>query len=294
MKAFAYRVATSEENATKLLGEKALPLAGGTSLLNLMKNYVLQPDTVVSITRIPGYDKIEPAAGSVKIGANVRLADIASSADIQKGYPALAQAALNVASPQIRNMGTIGGNLCQRPSCWYFTQESFDCLKRGGTTCPAKEGENEYHAIFGNDGPCVMAHPSSLAPALVALGAKVRVAGPAGAKEFDFFTPKTAAQRETIRPERDRTHGIWRRAPQRDLEVRPGSERLALEHRVGGFEGRGGFARMRAFARGRGPRAACPGRRDGLTYMQESARLRTRRGGRHAPAKRYKEDRARP
>ncbi len=202
MKAFAYRVATNEENATKLLGEKALPLAGGTSLLNLMKNYVVQPDTVVSITRIPGYDKIEPAAGSVKIGANVRLADIASSADIQKGYPALAQAALNVASPQIRNMGTIGGNLCQRPSCWYFTQEAFDCLKRGGTTCPAKEGENEYHAIFGNDGPCVMAHPSSLAPSLVALGARVRIAGPAGAKEVPieelFVTPKTAAQRETI------------------------------------------------------------------------------------------------
>lgn len=202
MKAFAYRVAKSEEEACKLLGEKAVAIAGGTSLLNLMKNHVVQPDTVVSISRLSGCDKIEPAAAGLKVGANVRIADLAASAEVKKGYPALAQAAANVASPQIQHMGTIGGNLCQRPSCWYFTQEAFDCLKRGGSTCPAREGENEFHAILGNDGPCVMVHPSSLAPALVALGARVRIAGPAGAREVGieelFVLPKTNPRAETV------------------------------------------------------------------------------------------------
>jgi xanthine dehydrogenase YagS FAD-binding subunit len=202
MKAFAYRVASSEGDAAKLLGEKSLPIAGGTNLLNLMKTYVLQPDTVVNIKLIPGTDKVEQAGDGLKIGANVRLSDLAASEAVQKGYPALAEAAGEVGTPQIRNMGTVGGNLCQRPYCWYFTQEVFDCLKRGGTTCPAKEGENEFHAILGNDGPCVIVHPSSIAPALVAYGARVRIAGSAGAREVpieEFFVgPKTNVQRENI------------------------------------------------------------------------------------------------
>jgi xanthine dehydrogenase YagS FAD-binding subunit len=202
MKAFAYKVASSEESAVKLLGEKSLAIAGGTNLLNLMKNYVLQPDAIVNIKQIPGTDKIEEAGGGLKIGANVRIADVAASEAIRKGYPALAEAADKVGTPQIRNMGTVGGNLCQRPYCWYFTQEVFDCLKRGGSTCPAKEGENEFHAIFGNDGPCVIVHPSSLAPALVAFGARVRIAGAAGAREVpieEFFVdPKTNARKENI------------------------------------------------------------------------------------------------
>ena len=131
-----------------------------------MKNYVLQPEVLVDIKKIPGTTGIEFVSGSVKIGANTIIADIAAHERIQKEYPALAQAAGGIATPQIRNMATLGGNLCQRPYCWYFTQEVFDCLKRGGTTCPAKKGENEYHAIFENDGPCVIVHPSTSAPAL--------------------------------------------------------------------------------------------------------------------------------
>jgi CO/xanthine dehydrogenase FAD-binding subunit len=241
MKAFAYRVATSEENACKLLGEKALPLAGGTSLLNLMKNYVLQPETVVSITKIPGCDQIEAAPPGLKIGANARIADIASHAEIVKSYPALAQAAQNVASPQIRNMGTIGGNLCQRPSCWYYSQEAFDCLKRGGTTCPAKDGENEFHAILGNDGPCVMVHPSSLAPALIVLGAKVRIASPAGAKEIaleEFFVaPKANPQRGGPDPV---ARAGGRGGPQGEADL--GGDRQ-------GSRGRGGGGREAAVAK---------------------------------------------
>jgi xanthine dehydrogenase YagS FAD-binding subunit len=202
MKSFAYKVAASEAEAAQLLGDKAVALAGGTSLLNLMKSYVVQPETVVSITRISGLEQVEAAGAGHRIGANVRLGDLAAHPDIQKAYPALAQAAANVASPQIQHMGTVGGNLCQRPNCWYFTQEIFDCLKRGGSTCPAKEGENEFHAILGNDGPCVHAHPSSLAPALIALAAKVRIAGPGGAREVsldEFFVgPGTNIARETI------------------------------------------------------------------------------------------------
>ena len=202
MKAFAYQVATSEEHAASLLGEKAVALAGGTNLLNLMKSYVVQPDTVVSITRLPGSSKIEAIDGGLKLGANVRLVDIAESPDVRKLYRALAEAADNVASPQIRHMGTLGGNLCQRPYCWYFTQEGFDCLKRGGTTCPAKDGDNEFHAVLGTDGPCVATHPSSLAPALVALDAKVRIVGPKGAREIPveelFVLPKVDPKRETV------------------------------------------------------------------------------------------------
>jgi xanthine dehydrogenase YagS FAD-binding subunit len=167
-----------------------------------MKNYVVQPDMVVSITRIPNLEKIEVLADKLTIGANARLDDIESHTAVREQYPALAQAIAHLGTPQIRNQGTLGGNLCQRPSCWYFTQEAFECAKRGGASCPAREGENEFHAIFGNDGPCVMAHPSSVAPALIVLGAVVRVTGPGGAKEVSiekfFVTPKEDVRKETI------------------------------------------------------------------------------------------------
>lgn len=206
MKAFTYRIASSEENACKILGEqpeKSLPIAGGTSLLNLMKDYVLQPDVLVNIKQIPGTDKIEAtSSGGLKIGANVRIADIFHSEAIVKGYPVLAQAARGIGTPQIRHQATLGGNLCQRPYCWYFTHESFECLKKGGSGCPAKEGENEFHAIFETDGPCVIVHPSSLAPALVVLGAKARIVSPSGAREVpldEFFVgPKVNVRKENV------------------------------------------------------------------------------------------------
>ena len=205
MKAFTYRVASSEENACKILGEKpekSLPLAGGTSLLNLMKDYVLQPEVLVNIKRIPGTDKIEAAQAGLRIGANVRIADIFHNDAVVKSYPALAQAARGVGTPQIRHQATLGGNLCQRPYCWYFTHEAFECLKKGGSACPAKDGENEFHAIFETDGPCVIVHPSSLAPALVVFGAKVRIASPSGAREVPieefFVTPKVNVRKENV------------------------------------------------------------------------------------------------
>jgi xanthine dehydrogenase YagS FAD-binding subunit len=203
MKAFTYKSATTEDQAVKALGANALALAGGTSLLNLMKERVLEPEVLVNIKDIRGLGRIEAAADGLKIGANATLASILEHEGVRKSYPALAQAIEDLATPQIRNMGTLGGNLCARTPCWYYMHETFSCAKAGrGNTCPAKEGDNEYHAIFATDGPCVSVHASSAAPALIALGAKVRVVGAAGARELDlekFFTlPKDGVQKENV------------------------------------------------------------------------------------------------
>lgn len=192
MKAFTYHAPASEQEAVKLLGAKALPLAGGSSLLNLMKERVLEPDALVNLKGIAGLDKIEKGAVGPKIGANVTLTALLEYGELMKSHPALAQALESVATPQIRNVATLGGNLCAKTPCWYYAHDGFACPKKGDpVACPAKEGENEYLAIFKTDFPCVSVHASSLAPALIALDAKVRVAGPGGARELplaEFFT----------------------------------------------------------------------------------------------------------
>ena len=184
MKAFTYVNAAGEKEALAALGPdrgKFLPLAGGMDLLALMKDYIAQPERVVNVKNLDRTIRKSPAGG-LRIGAAVTLADLISDADARRMYPALVQAAEEVGTLQIRNLGTIGGNLNQRPRCWYFRNEEFDCLKKGGSRCFAVDGENQYHAIFG-DGPCHIVHPSSLAPAIVALDARFRVAGPAGERE---------------------------------------------------------------------------------------------------------------
>jgi xanthine dehydrogenase YagS FAD-binding subunit len=203
MRAFSYRSASSAENAAKWLGAKALPLAGGSSLLNLIKEEVLEPDTLVNIKDIPQTVGIEDADGGLRIGANTTIATILESEKVKKDYPALWQAVYNVGSPQIRNVGTLGGNLCTRPiTCWYYAHRAFDCLKRTGNTCPARDGENDHHAILDNDSSCVMVHPSSSAPALVVHGATVRVTGADGAREVEiekfFVSPRADPRRETV------------------------------------------------------------------------------------------------
>ena len=189
MKSFKYTAPSSEKEACRLLGESALALAGGSNLLNLMKNRVLEPDVVVDIKQTSPAE-IEKTDSGLKIGANVTLAEILADQHLKESYPVLHQAVANVATPQLRNRATIGGNLCARPACWYFTSERFDCFKKGSSECPARDGENEFHAIFGTTGPCVMVHPSSAAPALLALNAGVEIAGPDGsrsAKLAEFF-----------------------------------------------------------------------------------------------------------
>jgi len=167
------------------------PIAGGQDLLTTMKDYITRPTRVVNLKGIRGLDKIESdGKGGLRIGALATLAQLEESPVVRRGFPGLAEAAHSVGTPQIRNLGTVGGNLCQRPRCWYFRLEEVVCLKKGGTECYAATGENKYHAIFGG-GPSYIVHPSDLAPMLVALGASVTVAGAAGQRTIaldKFFT----------------------------------------------------------------------------------------------------------
>src|ERR1700690_40790 len=199
MKEFEWANAESVDEAVKLLAEvqaddsyeAARPIAGGQDLLTTMKERVLRPSRVVNLKTIPGLNNLEFDAGTgLKIGALVKLHEIETNPDIIKNYTGLSQAAHSIASVQLRIQGTVGGNLCQRTLCWYFRLEEVTCLKKGGDTCYAKEGENKYHAIFGG-GPSYIVHPSDLATMLVALDATVTVTGPKGKRDLplsEFFT----------------------------------------------------------------------------------------------------------
>ena len=155
------------------LEETAVVKAGGIDLLDLMKEGLLKPRRIVNLRGIPGLDRVvEQPDGSVRIGAMVTLAKLASHPVIIRRYLALADVARNSASPQIRNVATLGGNLLQRPRCWYFRSAHHHCARKGGEVCFAFGGENQYHAIFDHDG-CAIVHPSTSATALVALGASV-------------------------------------------------------------------------------------------------------------------------
>jgi xanthine dehydrogenase YagS FAD-binding subunit len=175
--------------------------AGGTDLLGCLRDRVYSATKLVSLN---GLDELrgvsELSNGGLRIGALTTLAEIAAHPLIQKRYHALSAAAGAAASPQLRNQGTIGGNLCQRPRCWYFRGD-FPCARKGGDTCFAKEGENQLHAILGGD-VCVMVHPSDTAPALMALDASVRLVSPRGSRTLAldaFFVPATKDYtRETV------------------------------------------------------------------------------------------------
>lgn len=177
-------------------------MAGGQDLLSEMKDRLVEPDAVVNLKHIPGMDRIEYLRGKgLSIGALVKVADIAESQIVRGHFPALAMAAESVASPQIRHAGTMGGNLCQRPRCWYYRNEQIVCLKKGGDRCYAEAGENKYNAILGG-GPSYIVHPSDTATALVALDASVTIAGPKGSRVVPlvkFFTlPTVNVRRENI------------------------------------------------------------------------------------------------
>jgi xanthine dehydrogenase YagS FAD-binding subunit len=178
MKAFNHvNAKTLAEAKTALTGGKANLIAGGTDLIGLLKDNVLPtyPATLINIKTIPGLDYIKEEAGTLKIGAATRLADIAGNPAVNQKYTALAQAASRVGTPHVRDMGTIGGNLAQLHRCWYFRkpENRFNCIRKGGTTCFAMTGDNRYHSIFGNINRCIAVHPSDVAPALIALNAKI-------------------------------------------------------------------------------------------------------------------------
>lgn len=175
--------------------------AGGVDLVDRMKEGIDSPQRVVSIAGISGHDRI--AAGPpAAIGSLATLARLASHEEIKRHYPALADAAEGAATPQIRNMATLGGNLCQRPRCWYYRLAEFDCRKKGGATCFAQDGENRFHAIFDSDLFCCCLHPSATAVALLAYGAKLETISPKGKRAIamdDFFVrPTEDALRENV------------------------------------------------------------------------------------------------
>ena len=196
MKAFAYVSPTTEKEAVAALKTDgiALPLAGGMDLLSRMKDYIDQPDRIVNVKNALDQTITATPDGGLKIGAAVKIVDLAEHAQVARLYPAVIAAAGEVGTPQIRNAGTVGGNVNQRPRCWYFRNEEFNCFKKGGSYCFAVAGENQYHSIFGNDGPSHIVHPSSLAVPFVAYGAKFRVVGPSSEREVaaaDYFTLPT-------------------------------------------------------------------------------------------------------
>lgn len=210
MKSFElYDVTTVEEAVARLdkHGPTAKFVAGGSDLVTgVMKDWVQgsgmpYPEVLVDITTIPELHGIATADGGVTIGSATTLTDIIESEEINSGWPVLAEASLSVASPLIRNFGTLGGNINQRPRCWFFRGEHYDCYKKGGDFCFAVTGNNKPHAIIGGE-LCYIVHPSDLATALLALNASTNIAGPSGRREvaFDdyFVGPREDVLRENI------------------------------------------------------------------------------------------------
>jgi xanthine dehydrogenase YagS FAD-binding subunit len=204
MNNFSYSRPATLRDAVAQLGtehNKVMLVAGGTDVFGgEIKDNLRAPERLVPIKHLKELQGIRPSRTGIRIGAATLLADIAEHEAIRQQVPLLAMAAGKVGTPQIRNMGTIGGNLCQRPRCWYY-RNNYPCFKHGGTTCFSVTGENDFNAIL-EGGPSFIVHPSDTAPALVALGASVRIAG--GGRErivpiSEFFvTPRQDARRENI------------------------------------------------------------------------------------------------
>lgn len=204
MKPFEYIRSRTLQEASAYLADHpgaALPFAGGTDVLGTMKDRVVTPEALVNLKDFADLSGISYSTGEgLRIGALVTLTEIAGHPDIRKHFPVLAEAASEVASPQLRNAGTLGGNLCQRPRCWYFRGD-FQCLKKGGDLCYAFNGENKRHCIVGG-GPCYIVHPSDTAVALLTLDATVHVYNRGETREIpiaEFYVlPEEDLTQETV------------------------------------------------------------------------------------------------
>jgi xanthine dehydrogenase YagS FAD-binding subunit len=200
MQAFEYARPATVEQAVRLLdAEGSVALAGGSDLLALMKDGVEAPRRVVALGGIAALRGLRLDGSGLRIGALVTLDELATHPEVRRQLPVVAEAAGHVAGPQIRNFGTVAGNLCQRPRCWYF-RTGHGLLPEHSGKSMVVEGDNRYHAILGNDGPAYFVHPSTLAPLLIALGTQLRLAGPRGERRLDlaslYRSPRTAGERE--------------------------------------------------------------------------------------------------
>jgi xanthine dehydrogenase YagS FAD-binding subunit len=196
------RIRSLKEAIHHLSSDGARVHAGGTDLLGCLRDNVFSAKKVVSISGLKDLWGIqETKEGGLRIGALTTITEIAESETVRDRYPALAIAASEVASPQLRNQGTIGGNLCQKPRCWYYRGE-FYCLRKGGSTCYAYQGENQFHCIFGSSGICYITHPSDMAPVLFAYEAILHIAGPKGTRSLPiekfYVLPGQDVKKETV------------------------------------------------------------------------------------------------
>lgn len=201
MNAFQFVEASSLAEALREAKDGAVIKAGGVDLLDRMKEGIDAPKRLVNIRHLPGLDRVDEVSdGGLRIGPLVTLTQIDEHPVIRRRFTALAEAAGHSATPQIRNMATIGGNLLQRPRCWYFRSSDFHCSRKGGDKCFAQDGENQYHAIFDNQS-CAIVHPSSLAIPLIAFGAQVELTSGKNKRtvpvEEFFVTPEQDVTRET-------------------------------------------------------------------------------------------------
>jgi len=209
---------TADEVAALLAetpGTAAL-IAGGTDLLDGLKSGVIKADLLVDLRGVAGLAGLTPEKGGLRIGAMTRVVDLAENAGIARDYPSLREAALSLATPQLRNVGTVGGNLCQRPRCWYYRDPDVVCRKKGGFNCYAFQGRNKYHALFGG-GACYIVFPSDLAPALISLGATAAVGTVKGDRTVPleaFYAPPDAdVTRETVLGKGEFLKSVWVPAP---------------------------------------------------------------------------------
>lgn len=197
-----FRAKSVSEAVSHLKADGAIAHAGGTDLLGCLREQILAPEEVVSISAIPKLKGAQRTSdGGFSIGALTTISELASNGSIKEHLPGLAQAASEVASPQLRNQGTIGGNLCQKTRCWYYRGE-FHCLRKGGKKCFAFSGMNQYHAIFGSGNKCYTVHPSDTSPMLIALDARIETQGPGGSRTIPaekFHTkPADDVTRDTV------------------------------------------------------------------------------------------------
>jgi len=204
MRNFKIAQPKSLDQATSLLAKKkenVFLLAGGTDLISEIKEEVLEPEILVDLKAIENLSYIEKGEDGIRIGALTAIAELAENPIIKQEYPGLNEAAQSISSPQLRNMGTVGGNLCQRPRCWYYRDGQVKCRKKGGNRCFALRGRNKYHGILGG-GLCYIVHPSDLAPMLMALDAEISIHSEKGTQSIPlsnfFVLPQTNVRRENI------------------------------------------------------------------------------------------------